>query len=61
MIWKGTFMSISKEQLNKLRLILQEEYGFYPSEEILLNEAIRFSEFSKTIINSKLKENKYER
>lgn len=55
-------MSINKEQLNELRKILQEEYGFYPSEESLLNEAIRLSEFSKTIINYKLKQDKnYER
>jgi inosine/xanthosine triphosphate pyrophosphatase family protein len=54
-------MSINKEKLNELRKIFQEEYGFYSSEKSLLNEAIRLSEFAKTIINSKLKENKYEK
>jgi len=54
-------MSVNKEQLNELRKILQEEYGFYPSEESLLNETIRLSEFAKTIIISKLKQNKNEK
>lgn len=55
LIWKGTFMSVNKEQFNRLRLILEKEYGFYPSEESLLSESIRLSEFAKTIINHKLK------
>jgi hypothetical protein len=47
-------MSINKEQLNQLRLILQEEYGFYPSEESLSSEAVRLSEFAKTVLKFKL-------
>jgi hypothetical protein len=47
-------MSANKEQLNKLRDILLNEYGRSLSDEELLSEAIRLSEFAKTILRFKL-------
>ena len=50
-------MAISQEQLIELQKILQKEYGSTLSEENLLNEALRLSEFAKTIIRFKLSNN----
>lgn len=43
-------MQIGNVQLKELQEILQKEYGSSLSEENLLNEALRLSEFAKTVI-----------
>jgi len=43
-------MSINKEKLLELQKILQDEYGSYLSEENLLDEALRLSEFARTVL-----------
>lgn len=47
-------MSVNKEQLLELQKILQDEYGSYLSEENLLDEALRLSEFAKTVLSFSL-------
>lgn len=47
-------MAISKQQLNRLKDILIEEYGFSLSEEDLAPEALRLSDFAKTILRNSL-------
>ena len=47
-------MQIGQEQLDELREIVLNEYGVEFSEEDLLSEAIRLSEFAKTVARSSL-------
>jgi len=51
-------MSVNKEQLLELQKILRDEYGSCLSEENLLDEALRLSEFAKTILQFYLSKNK---
>lgn len=50
-------MSVSKEQLNEFKEILIKEYGTTLSEEELLSEALRLSEFAKTVLRFSLSKN----
>lgn len=51
-------MIVDKEKLEELQEILKKEYGSTLSEENLLNEALRLSEFTKTILSFNLSKNK---
>lgn len=50
-------MSVNTEQLKELQEILQKEYGSTLSEENLLNEALKLSEFAKTVVRFSLSKN----
>lgn len=47
-------MSISTEQLNELQAIILKEYGTTLENAELVSEALRLSEFAKTILKFKL-------
>ena len=50
-------MLVNKEQLKALQEILLQEYGSTLAEESLLNEALKLSEFAKTVLKFKLNQN----
>lgn len=47
-------MKANKEQLKSLQEIILDEYGVTLQEDELISEAIRISEFAKTVIRFSL-------
>jgi hypothetical protein len=50
-------MAISQEQLNELQEILFNEYGLRLTDSDVSSEALRLSEFAKTVLHFSLSKN----